>query len=103
MPLEPRGVPPHDHKDANGGKFHCGHVMHTNKCTCYCSTEGAHSHIWHRAPRHADSIAAGLTSAGCKCQANWTHRGKALSGCANPSYTPNPLLDTPMKRRRDLG
>jgi hypothetical protein len=47
-----------------------------------------------RAPRHADSIAAGLTSAGCKCQANWTHRGKALSGCANPSYTPNPLLDT---------
>jgi len=84
----------HDHRDANGGKFHCGHVMHTNKCNCFCSTEGASSHIWHRAARHADSIVAGLTSAGCKCQANWTHRGKALSGCANPSYTPNPLLDT---------
>jgi hypothetical protein len=84
----------HDHRDANGGKFHCGHVMHTNKCNCFCSTEGANSHIWHRAPRHADSIAAGLTSAGCKCQANWTHRGKTYNGCANPNFTPNPLLDT---------
>jgi hypothetical protein len=65
-----------------------------NSSTFDSPREGANSHIWHRAPRHADSIAAGLTSAGCKCQANCTHRGKALSGCANPSYTPNPLLDT---------
>jgi hypothetical protein len=26
--------------------------------------------------------------------ANWKHRGEMFSGCANPNFTPNPLLDT---------
>merc|ERR1712127_121446 len=55
----------HHHKDANGAKFSCGHVVHTDKCKCYCSNQG-----------------------------NWSHRGKTYTGCANPKYTPNPLLDT---------
>ena len=82
----------HHHKDANGAKFSCGHVMHTTKCKCFCAQTGA-AHIWHHTKRHPDSIAKGLTSAGCKCQTNWTHRGKTFNGCQNPSFTPNALLD----------
>jgi len=83
----------HHHKDANGAKFSCGHVMHTRTCKCYCSNAGSH-HIWVHTKRHAATIKRGLTSAGCKCQANWSHRGTTYNGCANPTYTPNPLLDT---------
>jgi hypothetical protein len=83
----------HHHTDANGAKFSCGHVMHTDMCKCYCSNAGNH-HIWLHTKRHADTIKLGLTSAGCKCQTDWSHRGKNYNGCANPNYTPNPLLDT---------
>jgi len=83
----------HHSRDANGAKFNCGHVKHTSECRCYCSSMGNH-HIWHRAKRHADSIAQGLTSAGCKCQPSWTFKGKTYNGCQNPSSTPNPLVDT---------
>jgi hypothetical protein len=93
QPHEMTTVVQHDHMDANGGKFSCGHVQHTDECRCYCSDSGTH-HIWHRTERHADSIAAGLTSAGCTCQTDWTHRGQTYNGCQNPSYSPNPLLDT---------
>jgi hypothetical protein len=84
----------HYTNDANGAKFSCGHVKGTEKCRCYCSDSDTTHHIWHRAARHTDSIAKGLTSAGCKCQASWTHRGQTYHGCKNPSYSPNPLLDT---------
>jgi len=84
----------HDSEDANGSKFSCGHVMHTDECRCYCSDGQTTHHIWHRAALHADTIAKGLTSAGCTCQDNWTHRGQTYNGCQNPTHSPNSLLDT---------
>jgi hypothetical protein len=93
QPYEMTTMVKHDSADANGAKFSCGHVMHTEECRCYCSDSGTH-HIWHRAERHADAIAKGLTAAGCTCQDNWTHRGQTYNGCQNPTHSPNPLLDT---------
>jgi len=82
----------HHSRDANGAKFTCGHVKHTEECRCYCSDKGTKS-IWHRADRHADSIRKGLTSAGCKCKSSWSYKGQTYSGCQNPSSTPNPLVN----------
>jgi hypothetical protein len=94
QPHEMTTLVKHHSADANGAKFSCGHVRHTEECRCYCTAAaGATTHIWHHAQRHADSIAKGLTAAGCTCQANWTHDGQTYNGCQNPSSTPNPLLD----------
>jgi hypothetical protein len=91
----------HHSRDANGAKFSCGHVMHTDQCKCYCSNGKAPSHIWHRAKRHADTIRLGQTSAGCKCQSSWSFQGKRYSGCVNPKVTPNPLLQMPHGGKRE--
>jgi len=91
----------HHSRDANGAKFSCGHVMHTDQCKCYCSDGKAPSHIWHRAKRHADTIRLGQTSAGCKCQSSWSFQGKRYSGCVNPKVTPNPLLQMPHGGKRE--
>lgn len=55
----------HDHVDANGGTFKCGHDG--TDCKCYC-TQGSDHQIWHRDDRHTDAVSLGLSQAGCECQ-----------------------------------
>merc|ERR1711908_248213 len=75
------------------GKFSCGHVLHTTDCKCYCSNTGSR-HIWVRAERHAEALSLGMTSAGCKCQADWTYKGNTYNGCQSPKSSPHALIDT---------